>query len=567
VSTSPSRLCLTAVVVCSLTLAGSAQQGPPFSQDEMKRWLTYLSSDELEGRQVFTEGLGLAAAYIADRLKESGVAPAGDNGTYFQTVKVLGMRTRSNSRVTVTVGSQSRTFADGQGVTFPRNQGARQMVSGRLEFVGYGHTFAPLQHDDYAGRDMQGRVALYIGTLAPGMTAAHNRLTTARPRVATEMGAVGAVGPAPTPAGRGRGAAPAPPNAPGRGNTPAANPQAVDFQTAQGVDLPIAPQITAGDEFYEFVLAGSGHTLADLRALAAKQQPLPRIDLKDASITFTVDADYDLIQTRLTRNVVARVDGTDARLRGSYVVLGAHYDHVGYQQFAGTTATTAAAIASCPGQTRPTPRPGDLINNGADDDGSGTVALMAIAKAFANGAKPKRSLLFVWHTGEEGGLFGSRYMAAHPIVPIEQMAAQLNIDMIGRNRCDDPAEANTVYVVGSDRISSELHNVNEDANASLPAPLTLNYELNDPSDLESIYTRSDHYSYASRGVPIVFYHTGLHRDYHFVTDEIDRIEFGKIARIAQLVHATAMRVGNLDRPPARDNRGPRIGKEQTGRVP
>jgi len=559
------RRWLIAVVVLSLPLAGSAQRGPQFSQDEMKRWLTYLASDELEGRQVFTEGLGLAATYIADRLKESGVAPAGDNGTYFQTVKVLGMRTRSASKVTVTVGGQSRTFVDGQGVTFPRNQGAKQTVSGRLEFVGYGHTFAPLKHDDYAGRDMKGRVALYVGTLAPGMTTAHNRVTTARSRLATEMGAVGAVGQTPIPTGRGRGAGPAAGTA-AAAPAPAANPQAVDFQTAQGVDSPVAPQITAGEEFFEFVLAGSGHSYADLRALAAKQQPLPRVDLKDASITFVVDANYDVVQTRLTRNVVARVEGTDARLRSSYVVLGAHYDHVGYQQFAGTAAATAVAIASCAGQTRPTPRPGDLINNGADDDGSGTVALMAIAKAFANGARPKRSLLFVWHTGEEAGLFGSRYMAANPAVPLDQMAAQLNIDMIGRNRCDDPAEANTVYVVGSDRISSELHNLNEDANASLRAPLTLNYELNDPSDLESIYTRSDHYSYASRGVPIVFYHTGLHRDYHFVTDEVDKIEFAKLARIAELVHATATRVGNLDRPPVRDNAGPRVGKGQTGKI-
>ena len=557
------RRWLIAVLVLSLPLAGSAQRRPQFSQDEMKRWLTYLASDALEGRQVFTEGLGLAASYIADRLKESGVAPAGDNGTYFQTVKVLGMRTRSNSRVTVTVGGQSRTFADGQGVTFPRNQGAKQTVSGRLEFVGYGHRFAPLTHDDYAGRDMAGKVALYIGTLAPGMTAVHNRFTAARSRLATELGAAGAVGQTPTPAGRGRGAGPA------TGNAPAAaapSTQAVDFQTAQGVDAPVAPQITAGEEFFDFVLAGSGHSYADLRALAAKQQPLPRVDLKEASITVVVDADYDVVQTRLTRNVVARVEGSDARLRSSYVVLGAHYDHVGYQQFAGPAATTAAAIASCVGQTRPTPRPGDVINNGADDDGSGTVALMAIAKAFATGARPKRSLLFVWHTGEEGGLFGSRYMAANPAVPLDQMTAQLNIDMIGRNRCDDPAEANTVYVVGSDRISSELHNVNEAANASLRAPLTLNYELNDPSDLESIYTRSDHYSYASRGVPIVFYHTGLHRDYHYVTDEVDKIEFGKLARIAELVHATATRVGNLDRPPARDNAGPRMGKGRTGTI-
>ena len=181
--------------------------------------------------------------------------------------------------------------------------------------------------------------------------------------------------------------------------------------------------------------------------------------------------------------------------------------------------------------------------------------LMALAKAFSRGARMKRSLLLVWHTAEEGGLSGSRYMADHPSVPLEKVSAQLNVDMVGRNKCDDPKEADTVYVVGSDRISTELHNLNEDANAALPSPMTLNYELNDPSDLESIYTRSDHYSYASKGVPIIFFTTGLHRDYHYVTDEVDKIVFPKIARITALVYGTAARVANLDHQPVRDNLG------------
>ena len=118
----------------------------------------------------------------------------------------------------------------------------------------------------------------------------------------------------------------------------------------------------------------------------------------------------------------------------------------------------------------------------------------------------------------------------------------------------------------SDRISTELHNLNEDANAALPSPLALNYALNDPSDLESIYTRSDHYSYASKGVPIIFFTTGLHRDYHFVTDEVDKIVFPKMAKIAALIYGTTARVANLDHLPARDNLGPRVGKGQTGRI-
>ncbi len=194
-------------MVLWLSLAGGAQR-TQISQEEMKQWLTYIASDALQGRQVFTEGLGLAGAYIADQLKSFGVAPGGDSGTYFQAVKVLGMRTRSNSSVTVTANGQTRTFKDGQGVTFPRNQGGKQTIDAAVEFVGYGLQFAPLKHDDYARRDMKGKIALFIGRGIRGMTAAHNRLINARARDAVERErAVASIGPV-APAGRGRGAGP-----------------------------------------------------------------------------------------------------------------------------------------------------------------------------------------------------------------------------------------------------------------------------------------------------------------------------------------------------------------------
>jgi Zn-dependent M28 family amino/carboxypeptidase len=257
-------------------------------------------------------------------------------------------------------------------------------------------------------------------------------------------------------------------------------------------------------------------------------------------------------------------------LKSSYVMFGAHYDHIGYSQAppgAGRGGLGGGnAPGGCQGQTRDTPTPGDVINNGADDDGSGTVALMALARAYAEGPKPKRSVMFIWHAGEEAGLLGSRFMADHPTVPLDQVAAQLNLDMVGRNRCDDPSEADTVYLVGSDRISTELHNLSEEANAALATPLTLDYELNDPADPESIYTRSDHYSYAAKGIPIIFYTTGLHRDYHYLTDEVEKIEFDKMARITRLVYETGWKIANLDHLPLRDNLGPRRGKGSTGRI-
>jgi hypothetical protein len=138
--------------------------------------------------------------------------------------------------------------------------------------------------------------------------------------------------------------------------------------------------------------------------------------------------------------------------------------------------------------------------------------------------------------------------------------------MVGSNRDDKPEEANSVYLVGSDRISTELHNIAVEANASLAKPLKLDFELNDPTDLEQVYYRSDHYSYAAKGIPIVFFTTGLHPDYHHNTDGVEKINFEKMARIGQLVYETGRRVANLDHAPVRDNRGPRVGKGGGGKI-
>jgi hypothetical protein len=567
-------------ILCFMA-AGLGAQKPTGGQksiepSELKDWLSYIASDELQGRQIYTEGLGLAAGYITQHLAEWGLKPAGEDGSYFQTVKVLGVRTTSNALVTVDVNGQKRTFKDGEGITFPRNMGGKQTLTGDdIQFVGYGLQSPDAKIDDYANIDPKGKVIVFVGsgpkTLPPGSA----RLLAARSRSALEKGAIAVIGP-PGGFGFGRG---------GRGGTGATGaaqpergaqpvtgrfgqPDNGDFTTVQRYDKPVAPSLTAQDEFLEFLFSGSDIKYSELKELVTKQEPIAPFALKGVTMTFNVDADYTIVRTQLTHNVVAIIPGTDAKLKDEYVAFGAHYDHVGYSQSPGARGFFGGAggAGGCTGQTRDTPRPGDNISNGADDDGSGTVALMALAKAFALGPKPKRSLLFVWHSGEEAGLYGSRYNADFPIVPIEKIAAQLNIDMIGRNRCDDPNEENKVYIVGSDRISTELHNLNEDANTSLSQPMTLDYEFNDPTDPESLYTRSDHYSYAAKGIPIIFYTTGLHKDYHYVTDEVSKIDFPKMSHITQLVYATGMKVANLDHVPARDHKGPRKGRGATGRI-
>jgi len=243
-----------------------------------------------------------------------------------------------------------------------------------------------------------------------------------------------------------------------------------------------------------------------------------------------------------TANVVAVLEGSDPILKHEYVALGAHYDHVG------TAAHPDAA--------------GDRIYNGADDDGSGTVAILAIAEAMARaGTRPRRSVLFVWHTGEEKGLWGSRYFAEHPTVPIDAIVAQLNIDMIGRSR--GPADhssasagltgPDSVHVIGSTLMSSELGALVERVNNRY-LEIGYDYTYADPDDPNQFVYRSDHYAYARQGIPFVFYFSGVHQDYHRLDDEVERIDFRKLRRITQTIHATAWELANIAKRPKVDRR-------------
>jgi hypothetical protein len=557
-SSARAALVLGLLVACGVGTVRAAGSGlASITAAELRTWLTFVASDDLQGRAVFSTGIGLAAAYIEDQLKAFGARPAGDHGTYLQTVRVLGVKTTSHSSVTVEVNGESRTFEDGHGITLPKNMGGRQRLTlSRVEFAGYGLDAPAAHHRDFVGKDVKGAVVVWLGATGPsGLDAAqYRRALSGRNRFATEqMGAAAAIGVRVAAFGGGRGGVGEPGSAGGRSAIPAP-----DFTTVQRLDTPQPPAVTADDAFFEFLFKNAPAQYAELKKKAAAQEPLPSFGLSGVTITFTIDPEYQVVRTQLTQNIVAIVDGSDARLKNSYVAFGAHYDHVGYAEGEVTTVDGSARRTGAPGRVTAGAEQ-DRIWNGADDDGSGTVAILAVARAFAEGPRPKRSTLFVWHVGEERGLWGSRYFADYPTVPLDQIVTQLNIDMIGRNRDDKPSESNTVYLVGSDRISSELHAINQAANAALPQPLSLDYEYNDPADLEQLYYRSDHYSYAAKGIPIIFFTTGLHPDYHANTDEVSKIEFEKMARIARMVYETGWQVANLDHAPVRDNLGPRAG--------
>jgi hypothetical protein len=549
---------------------GVAAQAPAsgadvINPDELRTWLTYFASDELEGRATFSEGLGLAGAFIADHLQSWDVSPGGDDGTYFRRVKVLDVKATSHSTLTVEVGGRKRTFADGEGVTFPRFAGGRQTVTlTDVEFVGYGLRIPELGHDNYANRDVAGKAVIWMGTKGPkGLEGQQYRraLYTRNSSAISTGRAAAVIGPpvaSPWDSGKATGGGTGQSGsqgtqANGKGGESSAT---SEFTTAQRLDTIIAPSVSAGDEFYEFLFGAAGLDYADLSAKAERQERLPEIALKNVTLTFDIDADYTVVNARYSRNIVGIIQGSDPVLKDTYVALGAHYDHVGYRE--GTTMNEDTPDGGGD--------PNDRIWNGADDNGSGSMAILAVAKAFMQSARPKRSILLVWHAGEERGLWGSRSFVDAPAVPLDAIVAQLNMDMVGRNRDNKEAYANTVFLVGSDRISTELHNINEDANAGMARPLVLDYEYNDPADSQSLYTRSDHYSYALKGIPVIFYTTGLHPDYHQNTDSADRIDYEKMARVAQLAYLTASHVADRDTPPARDNKGPRVGKGQTGRL-
>ena len=528
-------------------------------EQDIRRWLTYLSSDQMQGREVFTEGYGLAASYVADELRSLGLRPLGDSGSYFQTVRWQGYRVARKSKVVVTAGGETRTFEQGDHISLPFQSGGRQTLKfDKVEFAGYGLVAVNgnASHNDFANRDVKGRLVTYLPGIPKALAGGRRSPVADRNRptfIVQSFGAAGVISFTGNPIVPPAAGSSAPTG--GRGRAAAAGGGA-DLETVLNVEATVPPTVTADQTFYEFLFRASPVPFADLRAMAERGDPLPPITLEGVTVTIDVENTYELLTSHLTQNVVAMVEGRDPVLKDTYVFLGAHLDHVGY----------SAEGQEAKGRVN-TPLSEDRIWNGADDDGSGSSALLAMAKAFMTGPRPKRSLVFVWHAGEEAGLLGSLRMADSPVVPLERIQAELNIDMIGRNRDDNPDQIDTLYVIGADRISTDLHNLLIDTNATLERPMTLDFEYNDPNDSNSFYTRSDHYSYAAKGIPIAFFFTGTHPDYHANTDTVDKIIFPKLVRVARLIYRTAFEIGDRDTPLVRDNLGSRSGRDFSGKIP
>jgi len=554
-----SFICCTAAVVAAVPALLAAQEAAPLplkhtpeptsaaisAKDLMTR-LYIFADDSMMGRETGTRGHLMSTAYIANELTRLGLKPAGDNGTFFQNVPMI--RRAFSEKSTITVGETT--------------------LRGGTDFVASAPTGA---------LPSLGTVDVVFGG-RPGDSTAALAPDQIRGKLLMQY-------PAPRGAGRGgfggRG---------GRGGGGPAIMATIEDITPQALRLAEHPR--EGQVTLKTPTPGSQPGFVTLTLTPSAAQTLLGADPaaaakgqagKSAMLHLVFDE-----EPAPARNVVAIIPGSDAKLKNEYVALGAHNDHVGVlttapqdhdslhvfrqAQFAinGLVRRGQQASVEQQGQLsalhvnfdslrKAHPVRLDSIRNGADDDGSGSVTLLEIAEAFAKAPqKPKRSLLFVWHTGEEKGLLGSRWVTDHLPVPTDSIVAQLNMDMVGRGTARDIPGGGDTYLqlVGSRRLSTELGDIVEQVNKTESKPFAFDYQFDANGDPENIYCRSDHYNYARLGIPVVFFTTGLHGDYHQVTDEPQYIDYPHMARVGQLVHDVAVTVGNLDHRPLVDKPKP-----------
>jgi len=291
-----------------------------------------------------------------------------------------------------------------------------------------------------------------------------------------------------------------------------------------------SPIVNITPETANILLKNSGKTYEGLKSAIDQSGATQSQILKSE-----VEMKYGPVSKEIkSANVLGYLEGSD--LKDELLVFSAHYDHIGLTTDGGT----------------------DKVNNGADDDGSGTTGVLAIARAYAKAKKeghgPRRSILFLLVTGEEKGLLGSEYYSMNPIFPLANTITDLNIDMIGRTGEDyksSPDSVNYCYLIGSDKLSTDLHKISENANA-IYTKMKIDYKFNDPKDPERIYYRSDHYNFAKHNIPIVFYFNGIHEDYHKPGDEVSKINFPLLTKRTQLVYYTGWDLANRDKRPVVD---------------
>ncbi len=498
---------------------------------QMRDYLYFIASDEMEGRDTPSRGLDTTAKFIGMNLSRWGFKPAGDDGSFYQKI-ALRRDTVDPAATKMSINGKDLVY----GEDFFRWNGSG-MANAPLVYVKDGWMIKSKNIDALSGVDVAGKiVVLYSqGFNQRNLTAIPNGLTQrdltgvrgtdwADPvAYAKQKGAVGVIWIAPPQL--------------------QTNWAQVRNFFRQGAMFPEKLRDASTQTNTLPVMLVSAKT-AEMLFQGSDQNPMTSPDAPAAALKTTSELNaVTKGEIVYTQNVVAVWEGSDPVLRNEYVAVGAHYDHVGMNP-------------NAPGD--------DKIWNGADDDGSGTTGVLAIAEALGKSKiRPKRSILLVWHCGEEKGLWGSEYFNKFPTVDIKKVTAQLNIDMIGRSRKPgdtnpknkDLSDENTIYVIGSQMMSSKLGEVVDTTNKSY---LKLNYDLryDDPKDTNRFFFRSDHFNYAVNGIPISFWFDGVHEDYHGPGDTADKIDYARMEKITRTIFLTLWELGDLKERPKIDKQLP-----------
>ena len=456
------------------------------NKEDLSKHLHVLASDEYEGRETGKKGQKMAMDYLINQFKSFGIKPY-KNDSYVQEFSLIEQK---NIGVTVILGEKN--FEINKDFSFSPSIFKNQLINTELVFAGYG------LEKDYQRVDVRNKAVFIINKVPKKISDVKNS-TKAKVAMAKTMGAKAVFIYV-------------------EGYKEVLEKYEHYFSKARmqlsgEIKEDEIPVLKVTREFAENYFSDEKLKLDKIEKKGLK---------KLKSFAKPVKIEMDRPSSNLTsENILAFIPGTSKK--EEIVVLTAHYDHIGTED--------------------------SLVFNGADDDGTGTVTLIEIAEAFTqakkDGFEPKRSILIMPVSGEEKGLLGSKYYTNNPIYPLENTVTNLNIDMIGRYDKSHEKDSNYVYLIGSDKLSDELHQVSEKVN-KLYINTQLDYTFNDENDPNRFYYRSDHYNFAKNDIPVIFYFSGVHKDYHKATDTVEKIDFKKTEKIARLVFLTAWELANRE---------------------
>lgn len=511
------------VLLMGCTAVAQNREAIKFSQtinkDNAHKHLSVLASDEYEGRETGKKGGWMAAEYIRTFFKSLGLkGPV--KGDYFQPIDMVNY---GLSQVLTIEGQPAEPFTDFYVMPPTVSEKGFAFNAGQLLFAGYG--LNKEGYNDFTGLDIAGKVVVIFKSGDPaGASAAKNSGGNINNKIKylseNKAQAVLVIDPMVD-------------VMPENLKSYLQSEQMV-MKTKENMDRMSTtsgiPVIYINTATANLLLKSANTTVEAIKKkIADTGKPASQV----LNVTVTASAKKTESKVR-AENVLGFLEGSDPKLKNEVLVITAHYDHIGIT---------------------PNVKGDDKINNGADDDGSGTTGVLMIAEAFMKAKKagkgPKRSILFMTVTGEEKGLLGSEWYSEYPIFPLANTITNLNIDMIGRGDKDHAADNNFVYIIGSDMLSSDLDRIGKKANKDY-VKMNLDERYNNRTDPNRFYYRSDHYNFAKHGIPVIFYFNGVHDDYHQPGDEISKIDFPMLAKRARLVYFTAWELANGAKRPVVD---------------